>query len=74
MQIRDRFMVALGLTALALGVVSYFYPFGPRFSPTLLFLLAALLLLRLLVRRQQVKRERMLREVPRRPLGISDED
>lgn len=74
MSIRDRFMVALGLTALILGVISFIYPFGPRFNPALLFLLAALLGLCFVVRRQQIKRERLLREVPRRPLGIGDED
>ncbi len=67
-------MVALGLTALVLGVVSFFYPFGPKFNPGLLFLLAALLGLRFAVRRSQMKRERLLKEVPRRPLGISDDE
>lgn len=67
-------MLALGLTALILGVVSFVYPFGPKFNPLLLFLLAALLGLRLVVRRQQIKRARLLREVPRRPLGIGGDD
>lgn len=67
-------MVALGLSALVLGVVSFFYPFGPKFNPALLFLLAALLGLRFAVRRGQMKRERLLKEVPRRPLGIADDE
>lgn len=66
-------MIALGFTALIVGVVSYFYPFGVRFNPTLLFLLAGLLCLRFLVRRQKIKRDQLMKEVPRRPLGISDD-
>jgi hypothetical protein len=67
-------MLGLGFTALILGVVSYFYPFGPRFNPALLFLLAVLLGLRLAIRRQKIRREQMIKEVPRHPLGISDDD
>lgn len=67
-------MIALGATALILGIVSFFYPFGPRFNPMLLFLVAALLGLRILVRRQQIRRAKLLKEVPRRPLGIGDEE
>jgi hypothetical protein len=39
-----------------------------------LFLLAVLLGLRLAIRRQKIRREQMIKEVPRHPLGISDDD
>lgn len=67
-------MFALGFTALILGVVSFFYPVGPEFPPGLLFLLAALLGLRFAIRRQKVRRDQLIKAVPRRPLGISDDD
>jgi len=67
-------MVALGLTALIVGVVSFFYPFGRQFNPWLLFLLAALLGLRFAVRRQKIKRDQLIKEVPRRPLGLGDDE
>jgi hypothetical protein len=65
-------IAALGaLVALALAVFAWVRP--GRISPAALLVIAALLGLRYAARRQAHKREQMLKEVPRRPLGLSDE-
>ena len=61
---------------LGLALAEFIYPFGPRtlrISPGLLVILALLLALRDAVRRQARKREEILKAVPRRPLGLSDD-
>jgi hypothetical protein len=44
-----------------------------RLSPLVLFTIAALFAARILARRQARKREQILKEVPKRPLGLGDD-
>lgn len=74
-KLRVNLTVMLALAAAVLAVVQ-FANLGPRLgavSPGLLILIAALLGARYAVKRQKDKRAELLKSVPRRPLGISDE-
>jgi hypothetical protein len=44
-----------------------------RLSPLILFIIAALFAARIAARRQARKRERIVNEVPKRPLGLGDD-
>lgn len=68
--------LALAALVLALALVEFIHPFGPRvlrISPGLLVILALLLAARHAVRHEARKREEILKAVPRRPLGLSDD-
>lgn len=58
---------------LALGVVQMIHPFTGRISAGALILIGVLLGARYFARRQARSRERVLKDVPRRPLGLSDD-
>ena len=76
MKLRLNLTVALALIAAGLAVVQ-FANVGPRLggvSPVLLVLVAALLGARYAVKRQKEKRAELLKSVPRRPLGISEDE
>ena len=64
----------LGAVALGLVVIQFFRPLGStRIPPGILLLFVLIVVLRQAVRRQGRKREDVLKDVPRRPLGLSDE-
>jgi hypothetical protein len=65
----------IGLVAtLALGFYQLTQPADTRrLSPLILFVIAALFAARLAARRQARKREQILKEVPKRPLGLGDD-
>lgn len=68
--------VVLAILAIALAVIPSFYHFGLRgfrFSPVLLLIIVLLIAARYAARRQAHKREELLKKVPRRPLGLSDD-
>lgn len=74
-KLRLNLTVVLALIVAALAVFQ-FSNAGSRFgnvSPALLILVAALLGARYAVKRQKEKRAELLKAVPRRPLGISDD-
>ena len=76
MNFRDRLADVLAIIAFCLAVLQLTYPSalgGTRISPVLLITLALLVAARRAVRRQVKKRAEMLKEVPKRPLGLSDE-
>ncbi len=77
MKLRVSLTGALVFIALSLAVVQFINPFGarmPRVSPGFLILIALLLAARYAARRQAQKRAEILKAVPRRPLGLSDDD
>lgn len=60
--------------ALALGFFQLTQPAETRrLPPTILFIIAALFAARIAARRQARKREQILKEVPKRPLGLGDD-
>ncbi len=66
----------LGIAALILGIAEYVTPFGPMYMrrmPALLIVIALVLLAREAIRRQAYTRERIVKAVPPRPLGLMDE-
>jgi hypothetical protein len=75
-KLRMSLTAVLAVTALGLAVVQFARPDGPRgyFSSFGLLMLIALLLGgRYAAQRQAQKRGEILKNVPRRPLGLSDE-
>jgi hypothetical protein len=71
---QDRLSIVLGAVALGLVVVQFFRPLGNvRIPPGILLLFVLIVLLRQAVRRQGQKRTDVLKEVQKRPLGLSDE-
>jgi hypothetical protein len=66
-------IVGLAVT-LALGFFELTQPAETRrLSPLILFTIAALFAARIAARRQARKREQILKEVPKRPLGLNDD-
>jgi hypothetical protein len=68
--------LVLGVCALILGIAEFVAPFGPiylRRMPGLLVIIALVLLAREAIRRQAYTRERIVKAVPPRPLGLMDE-
>jgi hypothetical protein len=66
----------LGVGALLAGIAEFVNPFGPvylRRMPALLILIGLVMLAREAIWRQSRTREEILKEVPRKPLGLSDD-
>ena len=76
MKIRDIFAPVGAVLALALAIVELLQPAGSRLtrlSPGILLVIAALMGARTALRRQAQKRQELLKEVPKRPLGLDDD-
>jgi hypothetical protein len=70
---REHLPLALAVAALGLAIAQRIHPFGNRIPPGILIVVALLFILRYAMQRQLRKRNKLLNEVPRRPLGISDD-
>jgi len=72
---RERLTVTGAILALVLGLLQLVHPIEalPRISPGLLIFVALLLGARHASRQQAAKRSEILKEVPQRPLGLSDD-
>ena len=68
--LRDNLGLVIALVAGVLAIIQAIRPVLPRMSPEILFFIAILGGVRYALRRQSRKRERMLRDVPKRPLGL----
>jgi Flp pilus assembly protein TadB len=68
--LRDNLGLVIALIAGLLAIVQAIRPVLPRVSPEILFFIAVLGGVRYAVRRQARKRQRMLDDVPKRPLGL----
>jgi hypothetical protein len=76
MKLRVNMTAALAVVVLVLAFAQYVAPFGPRvfrISPGILIVIALLLAARYGAYRQAKKRDEILKAVPRRPLGLSDD-
>ena len=73
MKFREHLPLALAAAALGLAIAQRIHPFGNRIPPGILIVVALLFILRYAMQRQLRKRNKLLNEVPRRPLGISDD-
>ena len=74
MKLPENLAIILAGVALGLALAQMIHPFGFRVHPGLMVVIAALLALRWVMRRQARRRAAMLQNVPKRPLGISDEE
>jgi hypothetical protein len=64
----------LAICALLAGIAEFVTPFGPlylRRMPALLIIIGLVLLAREAIWRQSRTREKILKDVPRKPLGLS---
>jgi hypothetical protein len=69
--------LTLPVLFVVLGIAEYVHPFGPPFlrnSPLLWIIIGGLLAARHGARMAAQGRKKMLDEVPRKPLGLSDDD
>jgi hypothetical protein len=71
---RDNLTIALALIAFGLSVAQMIHPFGFVIHPGILLVIALLLVLRYAMRWQAKKRGDILKTVPPRPLGLSDDE
>lgn len=72
---RANFSLALAIVVLVIGVVQWVRPFSAApINPILIVVAALLLIARYTIARQREKRARMLDQVPKRPLGLSDDE
>jgi hypothetical protein len=72
---RANFSLALAVVLLVIGILQWVRPFSAApVSPVLLVIAALLLMARYALARQRMKREQMLDQIPKHPLGISDDD
>lgn len=72
---RANFSLALAIVVLVIGIVQWVRPFSAApINPILIVVAALLLIARYTVARQRAKRARMLDEVPKHPLGLSDDE
>ena len=72
-----RLSLAIGIALIVIGIAEMVRPFGPAFfraNPVLVVIIGALFTARYAVRTAALRRRRMIDEVPKRPLGIADED
>ena len=74
MKFRDNLTIALALIAFGLSVAQMIHPFGFVIHPGILLVIALLLVLRYAMRWQAKKRGDILKTVPPRPLGLSDDE
>jgi hypothetical protein len=71
---RTQFALVMALLVLGLSIYEYAHPAREnRIGPGTLLVIAMLLGLRYVFVRQAAKRSSMAKEVPPRPLGLSDE-
>jgi hypothetical protein len=70
---RENLTIALALIAFGLSVAQMIHPFGLVIHPGILLVIALLLVLRYAMRWQAKKRGDILKTVPPRPLGLSDD-
>lgn len=74
MRLRTYFALVMALLVLALSIFEYANPSRQnRIGPGTLLVIALLLGLRFVFVRQAEKRSSLAKEVPRRPLGLTDE-
>ena len=74
MRFRSQFALLMALLVLVLAIFEYAHPSRQnRIGPGTLLVIALLLGLRYVFVRQAQKRSDLAKEVPRRPLGLSDE-
>ena len=74
MRFRTYFALVMALLVLGLAIFEYANPSRQnRIGPGTLLVISLLLGLRFVFMRQAEKRSNMAKEVPRRPLGLSDE-
>ena len=74
MKVRDITAIVGFAVALALGFYELTQPADTRrLSPLILFTIAALFAARIALWRQARKREQILKEVPKSPLGLNDD-
>jgi hypothetical protein len=67
--------LALAVVLFVLGVVQMVKPFSAApVNPYLMLVAAVLLAARYFAVRQRIRRDQLLRSVPKHPLGLSDED
>ena len=74
MKFRENLTLLLAVVALALSVAQLIHPFGFAVHPGIMLVIALLLALRYAMRWQAKKRGDLLKTVPPRPLGLSDDD
>jgi hypothetical protein len=70
---REYLPLVLAAVAVGVGIAQTIHPFGNRVPPGILVVVALLCVLRFAMQKQLQKRNKMVNEVPRRPLGISDD-
>jgi hypothetical protein len=72
---RPSFSLALAIVLLIVGVLQWVRPFSAApINPLLIILAAVLLGARYLAVRQRQKRAEILKQVPKHPLGLSEND
>jgi hypothetical protein len=71
---RENLTITLALIAFGLSVAQMIHPFGFVIHPGILLVIGLLLALRYAMRWQAKRRIDVLKEVPPRPLGLSDDD
>jgi hypothetical protein len=71
---RDNLTIVLAAVALGLSVAQMIHPFGFAVHPGIMVVIALLLALRYAMRWQNKKRGDLLKTVPPRPLGLSDDE
>jgi hypothetical protein len=74
-KLRENLTIVLAVVALGLSVAQLIHPFGLVIHPGLMAMIALLLGLRYAMQWQnKKKRAGLLKSVPERPLGLSDDD
>ncbi len=72
---RPSFSLALAIVLLCVGVLQMVRPFSAApVNPVLLIIAAALLMVRYFALRQRQHRAEIMKDVPKRPLGIGDDE
>jgi len=71
---RENLTIALALIAFGLSIAQMIHPFGFVVHPGILLVIALLVVLRYAMRWQAKRRTDILKDVPPRPLGLSDDE
>jgi hypothetical protein len=71
---RENLTIVLAAVALGLSIAQLIHPFGFAVHPGIMLVIALLLILRYAMRWQVKKRGDLLKTVPPRPLGLSDDE
>ena len=72
-----RVTLLVGVALVVIGMAQFVRPFGPpmlRNSPILVIIVGALFMARYAARAVALKRRQMIDEVPKHPLGLSDDN